>query len=103
VTSDIPVPTEADYLDAARAYAALFGPPVEYDATEVARNPLIRAAVDSAYAAGWRAGQVRIRAELGFLGHVAEDEDAPAGKREGLRRFVELMFAVLDDEGVPDA
>lgn len=63
MTSDIPVPTEKDYLDAARAFsetARLTGgflvPTVEESAALYAANRKFRAAVDSAHAAGWRAG-----------------------------------------------
>jgi len=112
MAADLPVPTiptPQDYLDAARAYdrevnAQLGNPPGApvLSTAGLAATATFRAAVDSAFAAGWRAGQVRIRAELGFLGHVAEDTDAPASKREGLRRFVELMYAALDDDGDGD-
>ena len=40
----------------------------------------------------------RVRAELAFFGQVAEDADAPASKREGLRRWVDLIYAALDDD-----
>ena len=98
-------PTPQDYLDAARAslVAENWAPDLIDRVTSYrAEKPGHVAAVDSAFAAGWRAGQVRIRAELGFLGHVAEDTDAPASKREGLRRYVELMYAALDDDGDGD-
>ena len=99
------IPTPQDYLDAAEAWIAAryeeFGT-LPWNGSHLEQASYFRAAVDSAFAAGWRAGQVRIRAELGFLGHVAEDTDAPASKREGLRRFVELMYAALDDDGDGD-
>jgi hypothetical protein len=33
---------------------------------------------------------------------MCHEADAPASKREGLRRFVELMYAALDDDGDGD-
>lgn len=62
MTSDIPVPTEADYLDAARAYLSadgrnLSGHTVGELQPIYARHADFRAAVDSAYAAGIRKGR----------------------------------------------
>lgn len=52
------------------------------------------------------ANKVRgVQQELDFLRHVADDEAAPADKREGIKAWCALLQAALDhgpDEGLPE-
>lgn len=110
MTSDIPVPTEADYLDAARANvtALLTSPrdamtPEDFERTvaNYAALPSHRAAVDSAYAAGWRAGYGQGRDDEA----ASLDTPPPAGPgvyRATFGPFMEAGIVEIPLEAWPD-